>query len=46
MNYIEIKPRINKNNKQITLSLPKKQLSKKLVSNILSHEKIRIKIEE
>ena len=40
------KPTINKNNGQINISIPKKELSEKLKSNLLSGKKINVKIDE
>lgn len=43
---LDVKPVINKNNKQINFSLPKKELPEKLVSDIMLGKKINIKIDE
>jgi hypothetical protein len=41
---IWLKPNVNKKNGQINLSLPKKQLSKEIIKEIKSNNKIKIKI--
>ena len=44
MKILDLKTRINKSNKQINVSIPKKQISKKLCDDILKNRRIRIKI--
>jgi hypothetical protein len=43
---IYIKPRVNKNNKQINLSLKKKDLPQSLKDNILDVKRLKIILEE
>jgi len=44
MNSLKLKPIVNKNNGQITLSLPKKQLDKELLKSISKGKKIRVNV--
>lgn len=46
MKLFNLKPTINKKNGQINFSLPKRKLSKKIISEILLKKKIKIKLEE
>jgi hypothetical protein len=43
---IFVKPTVNKNNGQIRIDIPKKELSEKLKSHLSSGKKINIKIDE
>jgi hypothetical protein len=43
MKFLSLKTRINKNNKQINISIPKKLISKKLCDDIIKNRRVRIK---
>lgn len=44
MKSIQVKPNINKKNKQINISLPKKKLSKEFLSKLPNVKSIKFKI--
>lgn len=43
---IIVKPIINKRNNQINISLPKKELSKKLIDKIFDTHELKIQLED
>jgi hypothetical protein len=43
---IKVKPIINKANGQINFSMPKKQMSKELIENIINNKSIKLLFEE
>jgi hypothetical protein len=44
MKFLDLKIRLNKNNKQINISIPKKQISKKLCESIIKNRSVRVKL--
>jgi len=43
---IKVKPIINKANGQINFSMPKKQMSKELIDNIINNKSIKLLFED